>query len=375
MPLYNLLIRPLLFRLDAELAHHGTVEFCRWLGAIPGLPSLTRSIFEYRDAALQTEVAGLRFSNPLGLAAGWDKNGRAHQMLNSFGFGFAEIGSVSSRPSDGNPRPRLFRLPQDGAIIVNYGLPNDGALAVAARLQSRVHRGPLGINIVKTNDGPNAPACSDDAILADYEHSVRLLHEHANYLSLNLSCPNAKGGKDFFAQPANIARLLERLASINIQCPVFLKIAPHDDPAEHERVLHECENFSWIRGFCFNLPSGKPNTLQITTPKQHYAHLPGAVSGRPVEQLINRCIAGFYARMDRKRYVLIGTGGVFNAEEAYHKIRLGASLVQLYTAMIYEGPGVARHICRGLAELLKRDGFASVTEAVGTGYSRPCFRA
>jgi dihydroorotate dehydrogenase (fumarate)/dihydroorotate dehydrogenase len=122
-----------------------------------------------------------------------------------------------------------------------------------------------------------------------------------------------------------------------------------------------------VRGFCFNLPSGKPDTLQITTPKQHYAQLPGAVSGQPVEQLINRCIAGFYKRMDRQRYVLIGTGGVFNAEDAYHKIRLGASLVQLYTAMVYEGPSVSRQICLGLAELLKRDGFANVTEAIGTG--------
>ena len=227
----------MLFRLDAELVHQGTVEVCRRLGAIPGIPSLSRSIFEVRDVALQTQVAGLHFSNPVGLAAGWDKNGRALRMLNSLGFGHAEIGSVSARASVGNPGPRLFRLPQDRAIIVNYGLPNDGAIAVAARLQSQPCRGLLGINIVKTNDGPDAPACSEDAILADYEQSARLLHEHASYLSLNLSCPNAKGGKDFFAQPGSIARLLERLASINIRCPVFLKIAPRDDPAEHERVL------------------------------------------------------------------------------------------------------------------------------------------
>lgn len=372
--MYRLLIRPLLFRLDAEFVHQGTVELCRWLGAIPGLPSLTRSILEYRDPALQTEVAGLRFDNPLGLAAGWDKNGRALRMLNSLGFGFAEIGSISARPSAGNPRPRLFRLPQDHAIIVNYGLPNDGAQAVAARLQSQAQTGLVGINIVKTNDGPDAPACSDDEILADYEQSATLLHQHASYLTLNLSCPNAKGGKDFFAQSGSIARLLERLASIDIQCPVFLKIAPHDDPAEHERVLLECEAFSWVRGFCFNLPSGKPATLQITTPKEHYTQLPGAVSGRPVEQLINRCISRFYARMDRKRYVLIGTGGVFRAEDAYQKIRLGASLVQLYTAMIYEGPSVARQICQGLADLLRRDGFSHVSEAVGTDCPRSTVR-
>ena len=136
MHLYRLLIRPLLFRLDAEFAHQAKVEVCRWLGAIPGIPSLSRTLLEVRDPALQTEVAGLRFSNPVGLAAGWDKNGRALRMLNSLGFGHAEIGSVSARASVGNPGPRLFRLPQDRAIIVNYGLPNDGALAVAARLQS-----------------------------------------------------------------------------------------------------------------------------------------------------------------------------------------------------------------------------------------------
>lgn len=366
MTLYTSVIRPILFCLDPETTHHLTVEGCRLAGAIPGAAPVARACLEFQDPRLRCEVAGLSFANPVGLAAGWDKSGRALRMLDAMGFGFAEIGSVSARPSQGNAKPRLFRLPADRAIIVNYGLPNDGAGVVSSRLTAHRPRHPLGVNIVKTNDGPDAPPCGDDDILADYVRSVELLHSDAGYLSLNLSCPNAKGGKDFFATPGSITRLLERLEPMGITCPVFLKIAPRDDAAEHDRVLAECEAFPFVRGFCFNLSPGKPDTLVFTSSRESFAHQPGAVAGRPVEALINRCIAGLYARMDRDRYVILGTGGVFTAEDAYLKIRLGASLVQLYTAMIYEGPGVVTRICRGLVDLLERDGFGHISEAVGT---------
>jgi len=367
MSLYTALLRPLLFRLDAEAAHHGTVEACRWFGAVPGVPTLSRACLEREEPRLRTEVAGLDFANPVGLAAGWDKSGRALRLLDSLGFGFAEIGSVSARPSQGNPRPRLFRLPLERAIVVNYGLPNEGAEEVAARLATHRLRRPLGVNIVKTNDGPGVPPCSEDEILADYERSVALLHIHADYLSLNLSCPNAEGGKDFFAQPGSISRLLERIQPLGVACPLFLKIAPRDTPAEHERVLGECEPFPFVSGFCFNLPSGKPDSLEFSAPRQDFDAMPGAVAGRPVESLINRCIAGIYQRMDRRRYAVVGAGGIFTAEDAYRKIRLGASLLQIYTALVYEGPGLVPDLCRGLARLLERDGFESVAEAVGSG--------
>lgn len=366
---YTSIIRPLLFRCDAEQAHHLTVDACHWLGMVPGVPQLTQALFASHEPSLHTEVAGLTFTHPLGLAAGWDKSGRALRMIESLGFAFAEIGSISARPSVGNAKPRLFRLPADRAIIVNYGLPNDGAEVVASRLAALRPHQPLGVNIVKTNDGPAAPACSDDDILADYARSVSLLHPHAGYLSLNLSCPNAKGGKDFFAQAGNITRLLERLAPMGITCPVILKIAPRDDPAEHERVLTECEAFTFIKGFCFNLPPGKPDSLQFITARECFTQQPGAVAGKPVEALINRCIAGLYARMDHRRHSIIGTGGVFSAEDAYQKICLGASLVQLYTALIYKGPGVVKEICHGLARLLERDGFSNVAAAVGSAHT------
>ncbi len=212
--LYSNILRPLLFRLNAETAHHGAVEACRWLGAMPGAAALARTMLETRIPMLNVEVDGLRFVNPIGLAAGWDKSGRALRMIDALGLGFAEIGSVSARPSLGNPKPRLFRLPADRAIVVNYGLPNDGAEVVAERLARYRPRHPLGVNIVKTNDGPDAPVCSDDEILSDYELSVTQLHPYASYVMLNLSCPNASGGKDFFASPGNISRLLERLAPL-----------------------------------------------------------------------------------------------------------------------------------------------------------------
>ncbi len=368
MSTYAHLIRPLLFRLDAETAHHLTVEACRIAGVIPGVTSWTKACFEQTHPMLESDIADLHFVNPIGLAAGWDKSGRALRMIDSLGFGFTEIGSVSARPSVGNPRPRLFRLPQDHGIVVNYGLPNDGADAVARRIAARRSRHPLGVNIVKTNDGPEAPRCSDDQIVADYVRSVSLLEPHADYLMLNLSCPNAVGGQDFFAQPGNIMRLLEQFSPLGISRPVFLKIAPRDDPTEHQRLLRECDAFDFVRGFCFNLPPGKPETLTLETPRDALSEMPGAIAGKPVEALINRCIAGLHKQMDQRRYVIIGAGGVFSAEDAYLKLRLGASLVQIYTAMIYHGPGIVKQICQGLVGLMKRDGFERLSQVIGTAH-------
>lgn len=359
-------IRSWLFRCNPETVHHATVEACRCAGAIPGVAAVSRRCFEVHDPALPSVVAGLRFENPIGLAAGWDKSGRALRLLDSLGFGFTEIGSVSALASVGNPKPRLFRVPQDQAIIVNYGLPNDGAEAVSRRLASHRSRNPLGVNLVKTNLCPDAPPCSDEEILADYASSVTLTHRRASYLMLNLSCPNARGGKDFFAENHNIGRLLQALSPLEIACPVFLKIAPNDHPAAIDRLLEHCEPFDFVRGFCFNLPSGRPSELALSTPASNLYEKPGAVSGRPVAGLIDRCIGSLYRRMNTERYHIIGGGGVFTAQDAYQKIRSGASLVQLYTALVYEGPGIARRINRGLVELLRRDGFDRVDQAVGT---------
>lgn len=364
--LYTHLVRPLLFRLDPERAHNLSIHLCEWLCRIPAATTLMRYWYSTLQPLLQSHISGLHFDNPIGIAAGWDKNGRALGVLDSLGFGFAEIGSVSARPSIGNPKPRLFRLPQDQAIIVNYGLPNDGADQVAKRLANHIHRNPIGVNIVKTNDGPASPICSEESIIADYLASIALLQTQASYLMLNLSCPNAAGGDDVFACPGSIRRLLTALDSQGISRPLFLKVAPREDTASHERLLVECEGFDFVRGFCFNLPTSKPKDLKFLTPKEVIDRTPGAVAGKPVESLINRCIGGLYNAFDPKRYAIIGAGGVFTAEDAYLKLKLGASLVQLYTGLIYSGPSIAKRICIGLVELMRRDGFSHLSEVIGS---------
>jgi dihydroorotate dehydrogenase len=299
------------------------------------------------------------FPEPAG-AAGYDKNGRTVEAMSDLGFGFVEVGSVSAYPSDGNPRPRLFRVPADRAIVVNYGLPNEGAEAVASRLAAKRIPVPLGVNIVKTN---RLRPEGEEEILGDYCRSVSVLKDSGDYLVLNLSCPNTETRSDYFADPKHLVRLFERLTDLNISCPVFLKVSPLGGVPAIEGLLESVEGFSFVSGFVFNLPPGKPVPLHV--PAERLEKMPGAVAGKPVEDLINTAIGELYQRMDKERYRIIGVGGVFSGEDAYKKIRLGASLVQLLTALVYEGPGVVRRIKRGLVRLLERDGVAHVSEAVG----------
>jgi dihydroorotate dehydrogenase (fumarate)/dihydroorotate dehydrogenase len=366
MMLYKQIVRPLLFHVDAERMHEGALKACELGGSSGLLRSVVNHFCGFSDDRLATEVAGIQFRNPVGLAAGYDKSGRAIPMLAALGFGFVEIGSVSAFPSAGNPRPRLWRLPQDHAICVHYGLPNDGAEVVAQRLSGRPCPVPLGINLVKTNRGLHAPADCDDTVFEDYARSAALLMDGGDYLSLNLSCPNTEMGRDFFSIPGNLGKLLTRLKSSEIRRPVFLKISPTGGVPALEQILEATEPFDFIRGFIFNLPSAKPQGLR--TPRSTWESLPGAVAGEPARAPLDECLRELYLRMDQKRYRLMAAGGVFSAEDAYEKIRLGASLVQLMTGLIYEGPTLVRTINRGLCRLLERDGLKSIAEAVGTAY-------
>lgn len=364
MKIYHLL-RPLVFHLEAETAHQLAIRaaelasssrrLCAWIGAHNRID----------DECLKTEVAGISMSNPIGLAAGFDKSAQAVPLLSALGFGHVEVGSISAEPSAGNARPRLFRLPQDEAIVVNYGLPNDGAERVGARLLGRQHAAALGINIVSTFRGDSAPNSTDDEVIDDYVRSVRRLQASGDYLCLNLSCPNTRQGRGFFQDRRRLHLLLQALAELGIVKPLFLKVAPFAGASEIESLLETIDGARFVSGFSVNLPSGKPAGL--TTPASQLARMPGAVSGRPCTAAADRTIAELYRRMDQRRYRIIGSGGVFTAADAYRKIRLGASMVQLMTALIYEGPGVVPIIKRGLADLLKADGCHHVGDAVGTG--------
>jgi dihydroorotate dehydrogenase len=368
MGIYRAALRPLLFRADPEAIHGLAIRCGEIAGRLRGLCAALARRNTNADPRLAIEIAGLHFSSPLGLAAGFDKSGRAVPLLSSLGFSHVEIGSVSSDPSAGNPGRRLFRLPRDHAIVVHYGLPNEGAERVAARLASAPRHALLGINVVSTNRGPAAPPEADEAVIDDYTRSVRRLQDCADYLCLNLSCPNTRDGRDFFHAPQRLRALLEALQAAGVHRPLFLKVAPFESTADLETFLATVEPAPFVSGFAVNLPAAKPEGL--ATPPAVWSTMPGAVSGRPAAAAADRTLAQLYCRMDRRRYRLIGSGGVFSAADAYRKIRLGASLVQLLTALVYEGPGVVPRIHAGLVRLLEADGFRHIAEAVGADAAR-----
>jgi len=360
MTIYSSVLRPLAFRLDPETAHHLAIAAGHGLGWAAGP---LRAAMTIEDDRVATDVAGLHFPTPIGLAAGFDKSGAAIRALAGLGFGSIEIGSVSVDPSFGNPRPRLWRLPDDKAIVVHYGLPNDGIDVISKRLAGTRLPVPLGINLVVTNRGPGAAPLNADQIIGEYAVAAKAMAPHADYLMMNLSCPNTVDGRDFFADPGHLDAFLTALDESRLRLPVFLKLSPLGGIEAIERVLAAADGRVSVSGFMFNLPPVKPEGLRA--PEQVWRALPGAVSGPPAAALADVCIRETFRRMNRKRHVLIGAGGVFTAEDAYAKIRLGASLVQILTALIYQGPGVVRTITRGLAELLARDGVKNVRDAVG----------
>jgi dihydroorotate dehydrogenase (fumarate)/dihydroorotate dehydrogenase len=296
-------------------------------------------------------VAGLRFATPIGLAAGFDKSARAVPFLSALGFSHVEVGSVSAGASVGNPAPRLFRLPAERAVVVHYGVPNDGAEAVATRLAAPRPAVPLGINVVSTN---RLGTETDAAVIADYVASVGRLQRLADYVVLNLSCPNTRDGRGFFADLDRLRRLLAELGDVGVERPLFIKVAPFADGPD--AFLEAVAGAPFVSGFSVNLPPGKPPGLE-------HVEAPGAVSGRPAAAAALRTVAELYGAMDRDRYAVIGSGGVFDAGDALRMIRHGASLVQLYTALVYEGPGVVRAITAGLADRLGPDGVAGALGA------------
>lgn len=392
MSLYPL-IRPLLFRLDPEWIHRATLTAVGRAGRIPPVRGMLQGLLTVVDPRLRVEAGGLAFPNPVGLAAGFDKNGVAMEGLASAGFGFVEVGSVSAHPSEGNPgRPRLFRVPEDQAIVVNYGVPNDGAEAVARRFASARPRQtpglagsaqspsqpvqpppphssrtsvPLGINLVETNTG--RPAGTEE-VVEELVEAMRPFLGLADYATLNLNCPNTTSGQSPFDDPGTLGTLLSGYAGYDTMPPTFLKVVPTTDPATIEGTLAAMDPFPFVKGIVFGLPTGKPYD-GLKTSTQVLDRMPGTLCGRPTQALIDASIQAWYPRMDRGRHVIVGTGGIFTAEDVYRKIRLGATLVQVYTALVYHGPALVKRINRGLCRLLAKDGLDRIIDAVGADNS------
>ncbi|HEX8239137.1 MAG TPA: quinone-dependent dihydroorotate dehydrogenase [Allosphingosinicella sp.] len=339
MALYPLL-RPLIFALDAERAHRLTI---RALGAVPpGAPAK-------EDPRLAVRVAGLDFPNPVGLAAGFDKDAEVHARMLGFGFGFVEVGTLTPRPQAGNPRPRLFRLAEDRAVINRMGFNNGGFEAAGKRLSAR-RRGIVGVNIGANKDSADR--------IADYAAGVREMAPLADYLTINVSSPNTPGLRALQDRGA-LAELLAAVGEVRSGvAPVFLKVAPDleaDEIDDIARALFESKMDGLIVA----------NTTVSRPPlRSKLGGEAGGLSGAPLKDLALRRLKDFRTATGGA-LPLIAVGGIESGADAYARIRAGASLVQLYTALVYHGPGVARSIARELRSLLAGDGFATVAEAIG----------
>jgi dihydroorotate dehydrogenase len=340
--------RPLIHRSDAESAHKATIA---------ALAMVPRANGGLTDSRLATRVAGIDFPNPVGVAPGFDKDGQVPHVMPHFGFGFCEVGTLTPLPQAGNPRPRLFRLTADRAVINRMGFNNGGLDAAVARLE-RLRRGglavPLGINIGANKD-------SADRIL-DYVNGLAATAHLADYVAVNISSPNTPGLRalqDKGALEALLDGVLGLRSAPDYGVPVFLKVAPDLEPADIDDIVE----IALRRGLDALIVSN--TTISRPALRSCHANESGGLSGAPLRDLAQARLADFH-RASGGGIPLVGVGGIASAQDAYARIRAGASLVQIYSAMVFEGPALAARIATGLSALLERDGFASVAEAVGT---------
>ncbi len=355
MSFYGSVLRPLLFRLDAERAHNLGVGALSAADSLPPARRWMETAYTYHDESLETEAAGLRFPNPVGLAAGFDKDCRLAGILPALGFGFLELGTVTAEPQPGNPLPRIFRFPEHRALINRLGFNSAGAETALQNLRrTPTHTVPVGINI-----GLNKDARHDDAP-QDYARTFSKLYAHGDYFTVNVSSPNTQGLRRL-QEKLRLERVLRRLADYNEdRKPVFVKLSPDLEKEALDGLLPMLEE-SASGVVISNTTISRPDV------GDEAAAMRGGLSGAPLRDLSTRMIHYVY-RKTKGRLPIIGVGGIFTAEDAYQKICAGASVVQIYTSFVYGGPGLPSAINRGLARLLREQGLSRIGEAVGKSH-------
>ena len=334
--------------LDPETAHRATVRMM----ASPLAPRFHARV----DPMLAVRVAGIDFPNPLGLAAGFDKNAEVPNAMLRLGFGFVEVGAVTPRAQSGNDRPRVFRLVEDEAVINRYGFNNDGLERIAARLARRRRIGVVGVNLGANKDSADR--------IEDFVAGVRRLEGLVDFYTVNISSPNTPGLRalqDRAALVELLSRVIAAREALAVKTPVFLKVAPDLADADKADIAAAVVERKIDALIVSNTTIARPSRLKS-------AHAPekGGLSGKPLFIPSTELLAEFHETL-KGRIPLIGVGGVSSAEDAFEKIKAGASLVQLYTALIYRGPALVPQIVERLPALLRAEGFASLSEAVGSG--------
>ncbi len=342
------LLRPFLFSLPAETAHGVVHGLLRSADGTPVESAMARR-YRVRDPRLAVEVFGEEFPNPVGVAAGFDKNAEVPGPLAALGFGFVEVGGVTAEPQTGNPRPRMFRLREDEAIINRMGLNNDGADVVGERLAGVDAPVPVGVNVAKSEH------VGEEEAPEDYRYTYERVAEGGDFFVVNVSCPNSQGFEEL-QNRESMAAIVEALRDAGA-APLLIKLSPDLPEPAVEDALAIVREYDLEGVVATNTTTERPASLRSENRAET-----GGLSGKPLEDEATRMVRFVAERVD---VPVVGVGGVSSAEGAYRKIRAGASLVQLYTALVYEGPSLAREINEGLLELLERDGFDSVEDAVG----------
>ena len=359
MNLYPWLLRPLLFTLDPEWLHHTLIQQLHQLRNQAGLRRLVHQQFSYNHLALHQQIWGLHFPNPLGLAAGFDKDGLAWHWWSDFGFGFAELGTVTPQAQPGNPPPRLFRLPQDQGIINRMGFNNQGVAHLEKQLTgnwgSKNRQIPLGINLGK---GKNTPL---DQAWRDYLYGFQCLKNYGDYFVINVSSPNTPNLRDLQVQSL-LKPILEALQQENQGAkPLLIKISPD---LENGAIIDLLELVT-----TYHLAGVVATNTTITRPslKSPHAQETGGLSGRPLTRRSTEVIHLIY-QQTHGQLPIIGVGGIFSTADAWEKITAGACLLQIYTGWVYQGPGIVKAILSGLAEKLTLLNFTTITQAVGLAH-------
>jgi dihydroorotate dehydrogenase len=338
--MYKLLTRPVLFLFDPEKIHHFTFSALKFLGRIPLAKNLLRLFFSWEDAKLERELFGIKFKNPIGLAAGFDKDAKLIDELDCLGFGFIEIGTLTPKAQPGNDKPRLFRLPEDQALINRMGFNNEGVLAAVERLKKRKSKVIVGGNIGKNKITPNENAVDD------YSYGFEALYPYVDYFVVNVSSPNTPGLREL-QEKEPLKNLMQHVKNLSVAKakpkPVLLKIAPDLTTSQLDDIIEILLTTKTDGIIATNTTISREG---LTTSAEAISKMGnGGLSGKPVKEKSTEVISYLRSKLG-KNYPIIGVGGIMSPDDAIQKIKAGADLVQVYTGFIYEGPAFAKRICR-----------------------------